>query len=164
MTPRRAAAIFQAIAYYEILSAAWSVEALVRAAARSPGVVIPWSWVALIIGFYALVCAGGVLLLKHHELGDLFSLIAQGLQVLQITAGPVTFRFAAGLQASIFFLGNRFTYYLGITASVNLWRAADDVPFAIGINLVSLAILVMFAYLPSPADVARALDKQSHSP
>jgi hypothetical protein len=138
MTPRRAAAIFQAIAYYEILGAGGSVVALARTAAHS-GVLIPWSWVALIIGFYTLVFASGVLLLRRRELGDLFTLIAQGLQVLQITAGPVTFRLVAGLQASIFFLGNRITYYLGITASVNLWRAADDVPFAIGINLESIS-------------------------
>jgi hypothetical protein len=158
VTSRRAAAIFRAIAYYEIIGAAWSLETLFRVFTHTPGgVIVPWSWVALILGFYGLVMAGGALLLKRRELGDLFSIIAQGIQVLQITVGPVAFRLVSGLQASIYLVGKHITYYLGITASVALWRGDDDAPFAIGINLIPLAILVIFAYLPSSPEVARAM-------
>jgi hypothetical protein len=63
----------------------------------------------------------------------------------------VAFRFLAGYQVTVFFLGDRVAGYAGLTASINLWRGSDDPQFAIGINLVALLVIIALARIPSPS-------------
>ena len=73
---------------------------IVRAVAGSQQVLIPWSWVILIVGSYGLVGLGGLFLLRGMEIGEVLSLLAQALQLFGVIAGPVAYRFVAGLEVS----------------------------------------------------------------
>ena len=134
---------------------------IVRAVAGSQQVLIPWSWVILIVGSYGLVGLGGLFLLRGMEIGEVLSLLAQALQLFGVIAGPVAYQLVAGLEVSIVFLGNHFSYFLGLSAAVSLWRGPNDPNFAVGLNLVPLAILILFARLPSPS---KLLAKRDESP
>lgn len=137
----------RAIAYYEIAATGWSALTIWRILSNAQGVTIPWSVILMIIGFLTLLLASGVLLLRKKALGEPLSIVAQSLQVLQITIDPVAFRLVAGLQATIYFFGERFGAYVGMTASVGLWRGPGEAPFAIGVNLVPLTVVALIVWL-----------------
>lgn len=122
--------------------------------AHTRGVLIPWSSIVMIASAYGLVGVAGFLLLKRRESGEVLSYVAQALQVLHITAGPLALSFVAGLEASIYFVGNRFTYFIGLSATFNYLRDAGYPRFAIGVNLAPVLLLTVLLYLPDVSSIA----------
>lgn len=144
----RAPQVYRIIGTLEVVGAGWSVVALLQAFIRAPGAVLPWGLVFVVLAAYSVVGLAGLLLLRQKEVGEILSIVAQSMQVLQITAGSIAYRFLAGYQASIYVVGDHLAAYGGLTASVNLWRDSGDPPFALGLNLIPLAVLVLLARLP----------------
>jgi len=89
-------------------------------------------------------------LLRGVELGEYLSAGVQVLQLVQITTGSIAYRFIAGAQVSLFFLGDRLTAFAGLTATANLWRDNDDLKLAIGVNFVPLLFLLALVALADP--------------
>jgi hypothetical protein len=114
----------------------------------TPGLVIPWSFLFVALCWFALVGLAGIRLLRQQPGGWTLTLMAQAFQLLQLTAGSLALRLLAGPQATVFYLGDRFYFFAGITSSVNLYRGQDDPPFAFGVNFVALIILVVLACEP----------------
>jgi hypothetical protein len=144
------------VALVEILGASWSFVVMVRLLLATPGVVIPWTFLLIALGWFALVGLAGVRLLRQQVGGWTLSLIAQASQLFQLTAGSTALRLLAGPQLTIFYLGDRFYFFAGVTSSVNLFRGADDPPFAFGVNLVAVAILIVLACEPDMAATPHA--------
>lgn len=148
LSSRHVDAVLRAIAYYEILGASWSLRAAYEVMAHTRGVLIPWSSIVLIAGAYGLVAVAGFLLLKRRESGEVLSYVAQALQVLHVTAGPLALSFVAGLEASIYFVGKRITYFIGLSATFNYLRDSGYPRLAIGVNFVPVLLLAVLLYLP----------------
>jgi hypothetical protein len=144
------------VALIEILGAAWSFVAMVRLFLATPGLVIPWTFLLIALGWFALVGLAGVRLLRQQVGGWTLSLIAQTAQLLQVTSGAIALRLLAGPQLTIFYLGDRFYFFAGVTSSMNLYRGADDPPFAFGVNFVAVAILIVLACQPEMAPTPHA--------
>src|SRR5213594_1739572 len=116
---------------------------MVRLVLATPGIVIPWTFLLITMGWFTLVGLAGVRLLRHQVGGWTLSLIAQVAQLIQLTRGSIAFRLLAGPELTIFYLGDRFYFFAGITSSVNLFRGPSDPPFALGVNLIAVAILIV---------------------
>jgi len=132
----------------EILGAAWSVAGLFRLLLRTSHVIIPWSFLLIVLGGYSLVGIAGLRLLRNQSGGEVLSAMAQTLQLFQITMGSIAFRFLAGFQLTVFFLGDHISFFAGVTASANLLKGPHDPPLALGVNLVPIALLIVLVRLP----------------
>src|ERR1041385_6044792 len=129
----------------EILGASWSFFVMSRLLLSTPGLVIPWTFLFIALSWFALVGVAGIRLLRQQSGGWFLSLVAQVLQLFQVTTGPIAFRLLAGPQLTIFFLGDRFYFFGGVTSSVNFFRGQGDPSFALGMNLVPALLLVVLA-------------------
>jgi hypothetical protein len=144
------------LALIELLGASWSFFAMGRLLFSTPGLVIPWTFLFIALSWFALVGLAGIRLFRQQSGGWFLSLVAQVLQLFQVTTGPIAFRLLAGPQLTIFFLGDRFYFFGGVTSSVNFFRGQGDPSFALGINLVSALLLVVLACQPDPPQLAHA--------
>jgi len=144
------------VALVEILGASWAFVAMLHLLLSTPGV----NWLSLFLFialcWFSLVGLAGVWLLRGHRGGWTLSIVAQAAQLLQWTVGPVAFRLLAGPQLTIYFLGDRFYFFTGLTTSVNLFRGQGDPPFAFGVNLVAVALLVVLAQRPDAPEPVHA--------
>ncbi len=157
MTPRRIAQVLRVVALVELLGASWGTLGFVGVFSRLTGGVQA-SWYSFVaFGFFALVGTAGVLLLRGRQLGVGLSLIAQLMQVVQVVAGPIAFRFQSGPQLTVWFLGHRVGAYAGILAAVTVSRTDASPTFALGLNLVPLACLLTLLILPSPDSTLSAV-------
>ena len=163
LAPRRIAVVYRIIGLTEALGAGWSVAVLIALLLRTPGVAIPWSLLLVVLGAYSVVGIAGVRLVRYETGGDVLSMIVQGVQLFQITTRSVAFRFLAGPQVTIFFLGDHFRIFAGVTASANLWRGLDDPPFGVGLNLVALAFMIALGGLPTPVGEGTSLNRSPTS-
>src|SRR5262249_17946027 len=105
------------IALIEILGSSWSLSVIVRLLLHSPGIVVPWSYILMLLLAFGWVGAAGVLLLRDKPLGVVMSVIAQGLQIVQANVGSIAFTFLACCQATVFF-GEGVSFFAGFTASL----------------------------------------------
>ncbi len=144
------------LALIEILGASWSFLAKGRLLLGTPGIVIPWTFLFIALSSFALVGLAGIRLFRQQSGGWFLSLVAQVIQLFQVTTGPIALRLLAGPQLTIFFLGDRFYFFGGVTSSVNFSRGQGDPSFALGINLVSALLLIVLASQPEPAQLAHA--------
>jgi hypothetical protein len=144
------------VALIEILGASWSLVVMIRLLLGASGLVIPWWFLVLALGWFSLVGLAGVRLWRRQTGREPLSIIAQTAQLLQITTGPVAFRLLAGPQATISFLGDRFYFFAGVTSSVNLFRGETDPAFAIGLNIVALVLLLVLIPRTAVAVLAQA--------
>jgi hypothetical protein len=120
---------------------------LLRAILSADGMIIPWSFLIILLLAYSVVGWAGVQLLRMRSIGEPLSIVAQTAQLIQITAGPVAFRFVAGYQVTVGITNDRMGVFAGFTAGVNLWRGPSD-PTFIGLNLVPLAFIIALIALP----------------
>jgi hypothetical protein len=144
------------MALVEILGAAWSLFVAGRLLLSTPGLVIPWAFLLIALSWFTLVGLAGVRLLRRQSGGWILSLVAQAAQLFQLTTGPIAFRLLAGPQLTIFFLGDRFYFFGGLTTSVNLFRGQGDPSFAFGVNLVAALLLVVLACQPDAPPATHA--------
>lgn len=152
-------AIHRIIGASEVLGAAWSLDAFIGLLLRTSHVTLSWAFLLAVMGGFGLVGLAGVLLLRGSEVGEYLSAAVQTLQVVQLTLGGISYRFVAGAQVSVFFLGDRFTAFAGLTATANLRRGDGDPNLAIGVNLVSLVMLMALIAL-ADSDASRLLPEQ----
>ena len=138
------------VALVEILGASWAFVAMARLLLGTPGVDIFSLFLVIALCWFSLVGLGGVWLLRGHRGGWTLSVVAQACQLLQWTVGPVAYRLLAGPQVTVYFLGDRFYFFAGLTTSVNLFRGQGAPPFAFGVNLVAGVLLLVLAQRPDP--------------
>ena len=143
------------VAVVEILGASWSVLAAVHLFLTTPGILIPWSFLIITLGWFSLVGLAGVLLLRDKRSGWTLSVVAQALQLLQITAGSVAFRLLAGPQATVSLVEGHLRWFVGMTSSIGLWREQGD-PALIAVNFVPLLLLGALAQRPQALAQAHA--------
>ncbi len=143
--------VYSAIGLTEVLGASWSATTMLWVLVHTHLVPIPWSYVVADFAACGIVGFAGLSLLRRREWGDALSVGVQVPQLIQLTAGPFAFRFLAGPQFTVFW-SHRLGVFLGLTSGMRLWRLDADPPFAVGVNILALGmILVLTHRLSHPA-------------
>jgi hypothetical protein len=135
------------IGWTEVLGASWSCSTMMWVLTHTPGLRIPWAFLLCALGAFAFVGVAGVLILQGTQLGEILTITAQLLQLAQVVAGPIAFRFAAGPQCLLIWSG-KFGFFLGVSSSINVWRSQLDPAFEVVLNLVPLAFLLLLICTP----------------
>ncbi len=140
----------KAVGWLEIGGAAWAGLAMASLLYRT-GTFRSDPWFSLLaLGGCTLVGLAGVQLLKGTDAGEVLSWVVQVLQLGHLTAGDFALRFLAGPHFTVSLLATgEIRFYAGITASLNLLRGSGDPAFAVGINLVAVAAMLMLLRMPS---------------
>ncbi len=107
------------------------------------------AYFAICLGFallYALSLYAGIELWKEKRVGYKLSIFSQALQVPMFASSYVIYNFFSAISLSVLIseLGPSIKFLIGNSFSLGFVR--PDVPFAFGINLVALAILIYLVH------------------
>lgn len=107
------------------------------------------AYFAICIGFallYALSLYAGIELWKEKRIGYKLSIFSQAIQVPLFASSYVIYNFFSAISLSVLFseFGPSIKFLIGNSFSLGFVR--PDVPFAFGINLVALAILIYLVH------------------
>jgi hypothetical protein len=141
--------LLQVVGAYELVVGGFGVLWLCLQVLRSGGASL---YGLVFLALYALVAGAGYSLVKGRAGGVRLSLVAQAVQVIQVTSTSLSWLFLAGVawwleiggrgvHLSGLDLGTRF--HLAISSGFGPSRTA--LPFSIGINLVPALILACLA-------------------
>lgn len=107
------------------------------------------AYIAICIGFailYALSLYAGLELWKEKRIGYKLSIFSQALQVPLVASNIVIYNFFSAISLSVLVseFGPSIKFLLGNSFSLGFFR--PDVPFAFGLNLVALALLIYLVH------------------
>ena len=108
----------------------------------------------MFVGFLLLLSIAGILLLRGRTLGTTLSLVAQALQVPQITSHALSYHLQAPAAASLSFSSNwnvGFAADLSIALQLRLGQSLDSTQIAV--NLLALACIYILLRRPRPAEL-----------
>jgi len=107
------------------------------------------AYIAICLGFavlYAVCLYAGVELWKERRRGYTWSIFSQALQIPLLASTFVIYNFFSAISLSVLMseFGPSIKFLLGNSFSLGFMR--PDVPFAFGINLVALFIMIYLIY------------------